>query len=202
MPRFGKDFKMYNRILPSLALDVAPILNPTSSCNSQHSLQAQNPPKCLLCNISAAVVTCEECVQVWRVDKVFLCAECSKLTHKTRRHNSICELSQLHKLSFPMDLLSVICIETSHYVCFTRCEDRWLFHDSMADRICKHNVTCECKTLQSKNLIVLHLVFFVFLSYEFRLCNRSQHRFPRTVQPFLINYIYEPVPSCCLVLCT
>ena len=143
MPRFGKDFKMYNRIFPSLALDVAPILDPTSSCHSQHSLQVQNPPKCFLCTTSAAVVTCEECVRVYRVDskesKVFLCDECSKLTHKTRQHSSLRELPE-HKLSFPMDLLSVICIETSHYVCFTRCDDRWLFHDSMADRIGKHKI--------------------------------------------------------------
>ena len=77
MPRFGKDFKMYNRIFPSLTLDVAPILDPTSS-------------------------------------------------HKF--------------LPSRLQLLSVICIETSHYVCFIRCDDRWLFHDSMADRIgeCMH----------------------------------------------------------------
>ena len=37
-----------------------------------------------------------------------------------------------------MQLLSVICIETSHYVCYTRTtNNRWLFHDSMANRICK-----------------------------------------------------------------
>ena len=146
MPRFGKDFKMYNRIFPSLALDVAPILDPTSLCHSQHYLQVLNPPKCLVCKTSAAVVTCDECVQVYRVDEVFLCAECSKLHHKTRQHSSLRELP-LHKLSFPMDLLSVICVETSHYVCFTRCEDRWLFHDSMADRIGEQIITCECKTL-------------------------------------------------------
>ena len=79
MPRFGKDFKMYNRIFPSLTLDVAPILDPTSS--------------------------------------------------------RICRLPVNFPLICRLQLLSVICIETSHYVCFTRCDDRWLFHDSMADRI-------------------------------------------------------------------
>ena len=34
-----------------------------------------------------------------------------------------------------LQLLSVICIETSHYVCFTRSEQRWIFMDSMADRV-------------------------------------------------------------------
>ena len=38
-----------------------------------------------------------------------------------------------------LKLLSVICIETSHYVCYTRSGDKWLFHDSMADRLCKIN---------------------------------------------------------------
>ena len=41
-----------------------------------------------------------------------------------------------------LDLLSVICIETSHYVCFTRdprddTERKWIFFDSMADRKCE-----------------------------------------------------------------
>ena len=33
-----------------------------------------------------------------------------------------------------LELMSVVCIEKSHYVCFTRLEDRWVFFDSMADR--------------------------------------------------------------------
>ena len=42
-----------------------------------------------------------------------------------------------------LDLLSVICIETSHYVCFTRDprdvdkEQNWIFFDSMANRFCE-----------------------------------------------------------------
>ena len=47
---------------------------------------------------------------------------------------------------FPvLNLLSVICIETSHYVCFTRSvahgQNKWIFFDSMADRVCKCNQT-------------------------------------------------------------
>ena len=34
-----------------------------------------------------------------------------------------------------LQLLSVLCIETSHYVCFTRSDERWVFMDSMADRV-------------------------------------------------------------------
>ena len=33
-----------------------------------------------------------------------------------------------------LELISVVCIEKSHYVCFTRVEDSWVFFDSMADR--------------------------------------------------------------------
>ncbi len=45
-----------------------------------------------------------------------------------------------------LDLLSVICIETSHYVCFTRdprdeIEKKWIFFDSMADRQCESAFT-------------------------------------------------------------
>ena len=36
-----------------------------------------------------------------------------------------------------LELLSVICIETRHYVCFTRHSDnQWVFFDSMASRVC------------------------------------------------------------------
>ena len=32
----------------------------------------------------------------------------------------------------------MLCIETSHYVCFSRDSDgRWLFFDSMADQVCE-----------------------------------------------------------------
>ena len=35
-----------------------------------------------------------------------------------------------------LQLLSVLCIETSHYVCFTRVnENDWVFFDSMAERL-------------------------------------------------------------------
>ena len=39
------------------------------------------------------------------------------------------------EVKLKLQLLSVICIETSHYVCFTRTGDHWLFMDSMADRV-------------------------------------------------------------------
>ena len=34
IPRFGKEFKMYNRIIPSLTLDVIPLLDPSKYMHS------------------------------------------------------------------------------------------------------------------------------------------------------------------------
>ena len=38
-----------------------------------------------------------------------------------------------------LELFAVICIKTSHYVCFTKCglqhDSPWVFFDSMSDRI-------------------------------------------------------------------
>ena len=33
-----------------------------------------------------------------------------------------------------LQLTAVLCIERSHYNCFVRCEDRWVFFDSMSDQ--------------------------------------------------------------------
>ena len=52
-----------------------------------------------------------------------------------------------------MELVAVICIETSHYVSFVRCGDTpqspWCFFDSMADR--KGGVTFEIHTFNEKS---------------------------------------------------
>ena len=57
-------------------------------------------------------------------------------SHKARRDHTPekCE----HIDTGELELLSVLCIETSHYVCFTRDpEGRWLFFDNMANRVCE-----------------------------------------------------------------
>lgn len=47
-----------------------------------------------------------------------------------------------------MELVAVVCIETSHYVSFVRCGDTpqspWCFFDSMADRKGGLNLKCFC----------------------------------------------------------
>ena len=99
---------------------------------------------CSICGVKSAVV-CETC-QSDGQHSINYCQHCSNLFHKNPCHKERAE----HKLSpiqneDPLgdpDLLSVICIETSHYVCFTRDprddgEKRWIFFDSMADRQCE-----------------------------------------------------------------
>ena len=55
----------------------------------------------------------------------------SRFSHKREQYKMIADVGEL-------ELLSVLCIETSHYVCFTRdTEGRWLFFDSMANRVCE-----------------------------------------------------------------
>ena len=69
---------------------------------------------------------------------MFFCEECSERFHRERDDHKL-EVRVMGDVSMfsNMQLLSVICIETSHYVCFTRTGDKWLFHDSMANRVCK-----------------------------------------------------------------
>ena len=74
---------------------------------------------------------------------MFYCNNCCEIAHKCRKDHhcegvelkqGIGDATQISKL----ELLSVICIETSHYVCYTRSQNGgWLFHDSMANRLCK-----------------------------------------------------------------
>ena len=83
---------------------------------------------------------CEECdneeFQEHKMN-LYFCAKCWPLWHQKRHREN-------HKQEFTpqtgtLQLLSVLCIETSHYVCFTRItgsgEDEWVFFDSMAERI-------------------------------------------------------------------
>uniref|UniRef100_A0A3P8QYP3 Ubiquitin carboxyl-terminal hydrolase CYLD n=1 Tax=Astatotilapia calliptera TaxID=8154 RepID=A0A3P8QYP3_ASTCA len=138
MPRFGKKFKMFDKIIPSLELDVTDLLS-------------EGPQQCMLCGTLAQV----ECVDCFK-DPLFsptgfkvFCEKCSKQVHSHPQRRS-------HKpasLEIPkgyvgrknphtmirdkMELFAVLCIETSHYVSFVKygpnTED-WIFFDSMADR--------------------------------------------------------------------
>ncbi|XP_048866379.1 ubiquitin carboxyl-terminal hydrolase CYLD [Brienomyrus brachyistius] len=135
MPRFGKKFKMFDKIIPSLELDISDLL-------------LENPQECVLCGELAAV----ECADCFR-DPVFgstgfkqFCSTCTKQVHRhpKRRSHTLCTLTPpegfQQSVIIPrekLQLFAVLCIETSHYVSFVRHgsePEDWIFFDSMADR--------------------------------------------------------------------
>ena len=67
----------------------------------------------------------------------FLCESCVRTVHEhPDRQDHSPEVITKERFGDPvtLELISVVCIEKSHYVCFTRLEDSWVFFDSMADR--------------------------------------------------------------------
>lgn len=139
MPRFGKDFKMFNKIFPSLELDITDLLEDT-------------PRECRICG-GLALYECRDCYEDGDITagkiKQF-CEKCNTQVHlhprrKTHRHGKLSVPKELQdgtgrQGSFPrqrMELFAVLCIETSHYVAFVKygsADSAWLFFDSMADR--------------------------------------------------------------------
>ncbi|KAF7651192.1 hypothetical protein LDENG_00114450 [Lucifuga dentata] len=138
MPRFGKKFKMFDKIIPSLELDVTDLLS-------------EGPQQCILCGRLAK----QECTDCFKDDvfgqtgfKVF-CLTCSEKVHShpQRRFHKLSALEipkGYHERHAPhnlardkLELFAVLCIETSHYVSFVKYgpnSQDWIFFDSMADR--------------------------------------------------------------------
>ncbi|XP_067258386.1 ubiquitin carboxyl-terminal hydrolase CYLD isoform X2 [Chanodichthys erythropterus] len=139
MPRFGKDFKMFNKIFPSLKLDITDLLDDT-------------PRECRICG-GLALYECRECYEDCDITpgkiKQF-CEKCNTQVHlhprrKSHRYVKSSVPKELQESvwrqgSYPhqqMELFAVLCIETSHYVAFVKygsADSAWLFFDSMADR--------------------------------------------------------------------
>ncbi|XP_064169444.1 ubiquitin carboxyl-terminal hydrolase CYLD isoform X2 [Anguilla rostrata] len=139
MPRFGKDFKMFNKIFPSLELDITDLLEDT-------------PRECRICG-GLAFYECRECYEDSDITagkiKQF-CEKCNTQVHlhprrRAHRHGKLSVPKELQEGAwrqgaFPrqrMELFAVLCIETSHYVAFVKYgakDSAWLFFDSMADR--------------------------------------------------------------------
>ncbi|XP_060643805.2 ubiquitin carboxyl-terminal hydrolase CYLD isoform X2 [Anolis sagrei] len=139
MPRFGKDFKMFNKIFPSLELNITDLLEDT-------------PRQCRICG-GLAMYECRECYEDTEISagkiKQF-CKTCNTQVHLHPRRQS----HKFNTVSLPkdlpdwdwrhgcipcqkMELFAVLCIETSHYVAFVKYgkgDSAWLFFDSMADR--------------------------------------------------------------------
>jgi ubiquitin thioesterase CYLD len=139
MPRFGKNYKMYPRILPSQLLDVTDVIE-------------GSPRQCIVCG-KLARWECKECFDDCSnagLESTAFCSKCLETAHRHERrsHHRPVRLEVSDDFSILedhcrpprlfMELFAVICIETSHYVAFVKCgvghEAPWCFFDSMADR--------------------------------------------------------------------
>ena len=100
---------------------------------------------CFNCG-EAAQISCTDCRRDYNArDSVPFCHQCSAVVHKNpTRVGHKPERCPGVEGAVELELLSVLCIETSHYVCFSRdSEGRWLFFDSLADRLCELPLTNE-----------------------------------------------------------
>ncbi|XP_017774296.1 PREDICTED: ubiquitin carboxyl-terminal hydrolase CYLD isoform X1 [Nicrophorus vespilloides] len=138
MPRFGKNYKMYPRILPSQLLDVTDVIE-------------NSPRQCTVCG-KLAKWECRECFNECGsgLESTAVCDQCVHTihTHENRMRHVPKPLAIPHDFLIMsdhclpprlyMELFAVVCIETSHYVAFVKCgvghEAPWCFFDSMADR--------------------------------------------------------------------
>ncbi|EZA58756.1 Ubiquitin carboxyl-terminal hydrolase CYLD [Ooceraea biroi] len=121
MPRFGKSFKMYQKIQPTLLLDVTDIIE-------------DSPRQCTVCG-KLAEFECKECYGQCGVglESIAFCFQCLEKVHRHERRTN----HEPKKLIVPMEfailqehcpvprlyleLSAVVCIETSHYVSFVKC---------------------------------------------------------------------------------
>ncbi|XP_016945941.3 ubiquitin carboxyl-terminal hydrolase CYLD isoform X2 [Drosophila suzukii] len=140
MPRFGKNYKMYPRILPSQVLDVTDIIE-------------NSPRQCSLCG-KLAEYECRDCFGSLQagsgLECTAFCPKCLKTFHShAKRTNHVSKkifspkefrIMAEHMVvpRLYMELFAVVCIETSHYVAFVKSgsgpDAPWCFFDSMADR--------------------------------------------------------------------
>lgn len=145
MPRSGKSFKMFPKIIPSTELDITGLLY-------------QGPHPCVVCG-QLATEECSECFKepvFSHTGFKYFCYKCSVQVHTHRQRQchkpSSLQLPQGFSPSSGSDprtpprekleLFAVLCIETSHYVSFVKYGPQptdWIFFDSMADRVGEEN---------------------------------------------------------------
>ncbi len=111
-------------------------------------------PPCHSCG-EESTIQCESCGPLSQQQFTHYCQRCSDLFHsnpsyKDRANHRLTSAVATTPADDPglaqLDLLSVICIETSQHVCFTRDprgdnKGNWIFFDSMADRQCESACT-------------------------------------------------------------
>jgi len=132
MPRFGNQFKVYDRIFPNALLDITTTI-------------ASSPMKCVICG-ALAEWECPSCYGTFDrgLAGTAFCSLCLNRTHKMKdshnvepREKSCKDLEDTTRII--MELVAVVCIKTSHYVSYVRCGSKigapWCLFDSMADRI-------------------------------------------------------------------
>ncbi|TRY66523.1 hypothetical protein DNTS_015902 [Danionella cerebrum] len=135
MPRFGKKFKMFPKILPSTELDITDLLHCTHR-------------ECFLCG-RLAEHECIQCLMDPKLQPGKMKPYCSTCNTQVHIHSSRQGHTPL-KITLPdpppedapvrrqpMQLFAVLCIDTSHYVSFVKYGPdprSWIFFDSMADR--------------------------------------------------------------------
>ncbi|CAL8241410.1 unnamed protein product [Merluccius merluccius] len=136
MPRFGKDFKMFDAILPTLCLDITDLLDDTLR-------------QCSICQ-AVAEWECSQCYLDLDITPGRLkqyCHTCNTQVHSHRKRLSHKPdqisvpggswAGPLHGTRQRLELFAVTCIQTSHYVSLVKHGPQpsdWLFFDSMADR--------------------------------------------------------------------
>lgn len=160
MPRFGRQYKMYPRIMPSPKLDITDVLESAPRVCGQRNKDCDNIARyeCKDCfgersgrhNARLSSITyCHNCFQTKHYGKSHSTGienhdKTKKVLDKTpneaisRYSNKISSIKDREIPRIYMDLFAVLCIETSHYVCFVKCgqepDSPWCFFDSMADR--------------------------------------------------------------------
>ncbi|KTG43751.1 hypothetical protein cypCar_00021283 [Cyprinus carpio] len=135
MPRFGKKFKLFPKIIPSTELDITDTL---------HCF----PRECFLCG-HLAEYECVQCLMDHKLQPGKIkqyCTTCNTQVHihPSRKEHTPQKLIVKDHLPedaplqrHQMQLFAVLCINTSHYVSFVKYGPNprsWIFFDSMADR--------------------------------------------------------------------
>ncbi|XP_036406980.1 ubiquitin carboxyl-terminal hydrolase CYLD [Megalops cyprinoides] len=136
MPRFGKEYKMFDAILPSLSLDITDLLDDTLR-------------QCSICQ-SVAEWECAQCYEDRDITPGCLkqyCHICNTQVHTHRKRLSHKPVrvgvpggpwaGPVQGARQQLALFAVTCIQTSHYVSFVKhgpLPTDWLLFDSMADR--------------------------------------------------------------------